>query len=312
MPLVLTPRSASAAPGSLPAPVSIAAGRALIGRGNGVDLPLSHPLVSSQHCAVTGQGGQWQVQDMSTNGTLVNGRRVSGAQTLNDGDVIGVADVEFTVSINGGPVASSPRMSLDDWGRPGGAPTPPASGATPAAATAWSAAPADRAPGADPVGQLLRAAGLSRASVQGGDAAIIEAAGAILRASVSGLATLGEARRSARQELKVPIAIGKDNPVNGPSPEAALSRLMAMPSVAASEAVATACRELDAHQRAALSAMQAAFKAALDQFAPAAIKLRARDDAAAWKVYEKAFEANDGFVEVFAQEFAKAYQRLSG
>ncbi|MBA2920535.1 MULTISPECIES: type VI secretion system-associated FHA domain protein [Sphingomonas] len=309
MPLVLTPRSSSVASGQLPPPLTIDSGRALIGRANGVDILLSHPLVSAQHCAITGQGGTWQVQDMSTNGTLVNGRRVSGSQALNDGDVIGVADMEFAVSIDGGRGSArspAPRMSLDDWGRapPAGAqPGPAPAGSAP---SAWPAAAA-----ADPVGQLLQAAGLSRSGVHDGDAQVA-AAGAILRAGITGLAMLAQARRSARQELKVSPAAAANNPITDGPADAALSRLMAMAPEQAGEAVAAACRELDAHQRAALAAMQAAFKTALDQFAPAAIKLRAKDDIAAWRSYEKAFAANDGFVEVFAQEFAKAYQRLAG
>ena len=86
-----------------------------------------------------------------------------------------------------------------------------------------------------------------------------------------------------------------------------LARLLALPPAQAVDCVTVATREIDAHQRATLGAMQGAFGHALDQFAPAAIKQRASSDAAAWKAYEKAFAANDGFVEVFAQELSRSY-----
>ncbi|WP_213982648.1 type VI secretion system-associated FHA domain protein [Sphingomonas sp. dw_22] len=301
MPIVLTPRSAPGTNLQLPAPLRLDSGSAVIGRAARVDLAIAHPLVSSRHCTITGSGASWQLQDSSTNGTTINGRRVTGSQALADGDVIGLGDVEIGVRIEGA-AATGAGINLQDWrrmGEPQGQTVPPQPQAT------------RLPPTTDAVAQLLHAAGIDRNSLRAGDQEILAAAGAMLRASVEGLAAMLQARRKAREELRVAPDPASDNPLKQAPPEAALTRLLAAPPAAARQMVTDALGELDRHQQATLGAMQAAFRAALDQFAPESIKLRARDDAAAWKAYEKAFGANDGFVEVFAQELAKAYEQLS-
>src|SRR4029453_5806796 len=53
-------------------------GRNAIGRGPEADIPLPDPGVSRKHVDVVLEGGTATVEDLgSTNGTLVNGRRVS-------------------------------------------------------------------------------------------------------------------------------------------------------------------------------------------------------------------------------------------
>lgn len=305
MPITLTPRSVSGAPLLLPAPLRLDSGSAVIGRAAGVDFAIPHPLVSSRHCTILGNGASWQLQDSSTNGTTINGRRVAGAQALTDGDVIGLGEVEIGVRIEGA-AAAGPGINLQDWRR--------AAEPTAQPVQAAQAAPPTQAPvSADAVTQLLRAAGIDRAAVRAGDQEIIAAAGAVLRASAEGLATMLQARRKARQELRVAPDAASDNALKQAPADAALAGLLAAPPAAARQMVTDALGELDRHQQATLSAMQAAFRAALDQFAPESIKLRARDDASAWKAYEKAFGAQDGFVEVFAQELGRAYeQRAKG
>lgn len=294
MPIILTPRSVSGAPLLLPAPLRLESGSAVVGRAAGVDFAIPHPLVSSRHCTILGSGASWQLQDSSTNGTTVNGRRVTGAQALADGDVVGLGEVEIAIRIEG---AAATGINLQDWRRAG----------EPAAQ------PAAPGPAADMVTQLLHAAGIERNSLRAGDQEIVAAAGAVLRASVEGLATMLQARRKARAELRVAPDAASDNALEQAPADAALARLLAAPPAAARQMVTDALGELDRHQQATLSAMQAAFRTSLDQFAPESIKLRARDDAAAWKAYEKAFGAQDGFVEVFAQELGRAYaQRAKG
>ncbi|MET0308979.1 MAG: type VI secretion system-associated FHA domain protein [Sphingomonas sp.] len=305
MPIILTPRSASGAPLALPAPLRLDSGSAVIGRTAGADLVIAHPLVSSRHCAILGSGSAWQVQDSSTNGTLVNGRRIAGSQPLADGDVIGLGEIEIGVRIDNAATGMAPaQVNLNDWRRAGDMTMPPQAQAPQPTAMPGAGAP-------DAVGQLLHAAGIDRSAVRAADPEILMAAGAVLRASTEGLATMVQARRKARQELRVPADPKSDNPIQSAPANTALVGLLAAPPAAARDMTADAIRELDRHQQATLSAMQAAFRAALDQFAPEAIKLRARDDAAAWKAYEKAFNAHDGFVEVFAQELARAYEKLA-
>jgi predicted component of type VI protein secretion system len=239
------------------------------------------------------------VQDTSTNGTTVNGRRITGTQMLASGDTIGLGEVDLTVRIENAVadgMGTAAHINLQDWRRTGetnAQSRPPQSIST------------------DAVTQLLHAAGLDRSAVRASDQEILTAAGMILRSSIEGLAAMLQTRRKAREELRAAADPASANPLKQMAPDAALGHLLAFSPAAASEMVGEALGELDRHQRATLNAMQAAFRAALDQFAPEAIKLRARDDAAAWKAYEKAFGAHDGFVEVFAQELAGSYDRLS-
>jgi pSer/pThr/pTyr-binding forkhead associated (FHA) protein len=63
-------------------------GRNVIGRGTEADIRLPDTGVSRKHVDVVLESGVATVEDLgSTNGTLVNGRRIS-RQALADGDVI--------------------------------------------------------------------------------------------------------------------------------------------------------------------------------------------------------------------------------
>src|SRR3954447_20086987 len=71
---------------------------AVLGRSRDCDVVLDGPNVSRQHAEVRPSGGSWIVNDLgSTNGIKVNGRRVSGPQSLKRGDVIelGTSRVTF-------------------------------------------------------------------------------------------------------------------------------------------------------------------------------------------------------------------------
>jgi pSer/pThr/pTyr-binding forkhead associated (FHA) protein len=69
-----------------------------IGRSSGAEFLVDAGLVSRLHCQLTAGATELQVKDLdSTNGTFVNGKRVSEA-TLADGDRLGVGRVEFLVS----------------------------------------------------------------------------------------------------------------------------------------------------------------------------------------------------------------------
>jgi hypothetical protein len=66
----------------------LSTGRNVIGRGTEADIRLPDTGVSRKHVDVVLDGGVATVEDLgSTNGTLINGRRVS-RQALADGDVI--------------------------------------------------------------------------------------------------------------------------------------------------------------------------------------------------------------------------------
>lgn len=64
-----------------------------LGRDPGSDIVIDDPQVSRQHARITRQGGLMVVEDLgSTNGTFVNGMRLTGPHTLASGDMIGLGD----------------------------------------------------------------------------------------------------------------------------------------------------------------------------------------------------------------------------
>ncbi len=66
------------------------------GRNDTTDLPINSTRVSREHAVIVRAGDTYRVRDLdSTNGTFVNGQRIEEA-TLSDGDILMIADVEFT------------------------------------------------------------------------------------------------------------------------------------------------------------------------------------------------------------------------
>jgi hypothetical protein len=76
-------------------------GGALIGRSRECDVVLADANVSRRHAEVRPlSAGTWTIADLgSTNGVLVNGHRISGAEPLRPGDriALGTADIGFEV-----------------------------------------------------------------------------------------------------------------------------------------------------------------------------------------------------------------------
>ncbi|MEU8761763.1 DUF1707 and FHA domain-containing protein [Streptomyces sp. NPDC048659] len=72
-----------------------------IGRDPVNGLRLSHETVSRLHAELSLQGGLWVLRDLgSTNGTTVNGRRVTGAVVVRAGDQVGFGQMNFRISPN--------------------------------------------------------------------------------------------------------------------------------------------------------------------------------------------------------------------
>ena len=81
----------------LPAPSEARALR--IGRDPRNGLRLSHETVSLVHAELSRQGGVWVLRDLgSTNGTVVNGRRVLGATVVRAGDQVSFGEMSFRLS----------------------------------------------------------------------------------------------------------------------------------------------------------------------------------------------------------------------
>ncbi|MDQ6784877.1 MAG: DUF3662 and FHA domain-containing protein [Actinomycetota bacterium] len=73
---------------------------AVLGRMPGCEVVLADPNVSRRHAEVRASGEGWVVTDLgSTNGTKVNGVRISGSQSLRPGDDVrvGATSVRFEV-----------------------------------------------------------------------------------------------------------------------------------------------------------------------------------------------------------------------
>ncbi len=72
-----------------------------IGRLRENDLVLYSTGVSRHHCTIFKRGKGYQIEDAgSSNGTIVNGKKISAATTLKDGDAIVVGPVSFVFKTN--------------------------------------------------------------------------------------------------------------------------------------------------------------------------------------------------------------------
>ncbi|WP_320783652.1 DUF1707 and FHA domain-containing protein [Streptomyces sp. CRN 30] len=70
-----------------------------IGRDRANGLRLNHETVSRVHAELSRQGGLWVLRDLgSTNGTTVNGRRVTGAAVVRDGDQVSFGHLAFRLA----------------------------------------------------------------------------------------------------------------------------------------------------------------------------------------------------------------------
>jgi predicted component of type VI protein secretion system len=68
----------------------------VIGRDRRATIPVEHSFVSSEHSQISWEEGQWWASDLrSTNGTYVNGSRITVGTALQPGDEIQVGDVTF-------------------------------------------------------------------------------------------------------------------------------------------------------------------------------------------------------------------------
>jgi hypothetical protein len=95
--------------------VVLGPGRTTLGRQADCDGVLDDPTVSRHHAVIEQRNGDMTVRDLgSRNGTALNGRPVSGAVLLRDGDLIAFGSVEARFETAGGGrggdmTAASPR-----------------------------------------------------------------------------------------------------------------------------------------------------------------------------------------------------------
>ena len=68
----------------------------VIGRDRRATIPVDHSFVSSEHTQLAWEDGRWWASDLrSTNGTYVNGERITVSTALQPGDHIQIGDVNL-------------------------------------------------------------------------------------------------------------------------------------------------------------------------------------------------------------------------
>jgi len=88
-----------------------------IGRDASNDISVNDAEVSRRHARLTFQGGKFVLEDLgSTNGTYVNGQRLTGPRVLKSGEVISLGEqivfVYESMSADPGATIASPRKAV--------------------------------------------------------------------------------------------------------------------------------------------------------------------------------------------------------
>jgi hypothetical protein len=110
-----------------------------IGREVGNDIVIEDPQVSRHHARLTQQGAGFVIEDLgSTNGTTVNGQRVTGSRPISPGDTLALGDTIVlkvtgaageTIVAHGQPqtlvAPASPPPSPQSFSAPPPPPPPP-------------------------------------------------------------------------------------------------------------------------------------------------------------------------------------------
>jgi predicted component of type VI protein secretion system len=203
------------------------------------------------------------------------------------------------------------------------------------ARSGFGAAPAAAAPvdGSDPVDAFMASAGLQRGDSNLAPADLMARAGGLIRRLVSGMVVMVESRARSKSQMgaeSTSLEVDGNNPIKfARTPEAALKQLLNEKErgfMDAERAVEDGYLDLQSHQVATLAAIPGSLKATLERFSPGAIKRRAENmgvltrvipamrDAALWHNYEREFakvaaESDEAFMEVFAKEFRKYYDK---
>ena len=88
--------------------------RMSIGRKATNDIQIDNLAVSGEHCRVISAMGETFLEDLgSTNGTIVNGQRISGRHALRDGDMIEVVKHRLKYINDAAPAASEPAEEFE-------------------------------------------------------------------------------------------------------------------------------------------------------------------------------------------------------
>jgi len=105
-----------------------------IGRTNETDIAIPHRNVSKRHSQLSRDGSMWEVSDIgSTNGTFVNGVRITSPVLISPRDVVSFGDQAYDFIVHdpsAAPAAAAPAMSNTPSDDAIPAPEPPKQGMT--------------------------------------------------------------------------------------------------------------------------------------------------------------------------------------
>lgn len=122
MPVTVVIRSPSAqrddrgSPNSGPLSLVFEAARIVIGRGDGCEVRVPDPSVSSRHASIRQKGSGHVIEDEgSTNGTWIGGTRLAphAARPLADGDLVRVGRVWLEIRFEAAAVPSAPQATKE-------------------------------------------------------------------------------------------------------------------------------------------------------------------------------------------------------
>jgi pSer/pThr/pTyr-binding forkhead associated (FHA) protein len=83
-----------------------------IGRVDDNTFPIAESSVSSHHCEVLLRGSDVVVNDLnSTNGTFINGDKITGEAVLKPGQILRLGQIELRLDVEGAPAAPAPAAS---------------------------------------------------------------------------------------------------------------------------------------------------------------------------------------------------------
>jgi pSer/pThr/pTyr-binding forkhead associated (FHA) protein len=83
-----------------------------IGRVDDNTFPIAESSVSSHHCEILLRGNDVVVNDLnSTNGTFINGDKITGEAVLKPGQILRLGQVELRLEVEGAPPAAAPAAN---------------------------------------------------------------------------------------------------------------------------------------------------------------------------------------------------------
>jgi predicted component of type VI protein secretion system len=100
-----------------------------IGRDVNADITINDPEISRTHIRLTAQPDGYLIEDLgSTNGTFINGQRITGSMLLRPGDSLGLGEtvvLEFSRVADAAATVVMPAKSLPDTAFSAPPPPPP-------------------------------------------------------------------------------------------------------------------------------------------------------------------------------------------